>query len=300
VWALGALGDVRAFEPLLQRLGDEDGYTFARRRVGRWARWVTFVPLNRCYRLGDEILRSFARRRVRRWARWATFVPLNRCYNDWGMRIRGVRAAACEALGKLGFGAEAQLLSEALGAKTEAVEQLRARIAGGEERLWRPLLAALADSEADRAAVSRLLGALGDVRAFEPLLQRLGDEDSGVRAAACEALGKLGFGAEAQLLSEALGAKTEAVKQLRARIAGGEERRGVRCWQLLDETHRQFAWRRVGRWARWATFVPLNRCYNDWGMRIATFARRRVGRWARWATFVPLNRCYNDWGMRIA
>jgi HEAT repeat protein len=117
---------------------------------------------------------------VRRWARWATFVPLNRCYNDWGMRIYLRSRGGERALGKLGFGAEAQLLSEALEAKTKAVEQLRARIAGGEERLWRPLLAALADSEADRAAVSRLLGALGDVRAFEPLLQRLGDEEGGV------------------------------------------------------------------------------------------------------------------------
>ena len=147
-----------------------------------------------------------------------------------------VRAAASEALGKLGFGAEAQLLSEALGAKTKAVEQLRARIAGGEERLWRPLLAALADSEAHRAAVSRLLGALGDVRAFEPLLQRLGDEDSDVRAAASEALGKLGFRAEAQLLSEALGAKTKAVKQLRARIAGGEERWWRPLLAMLEDT----------------------------------------------------------------
>jgi HEAT repeat protein len=126
---LGALGDVRAFEPLLQRLGDE---------------------------------------------------------------VSIVRAAASKALGKLGFGAEAQLLSEALQANTEAVKQLRARIAGGEERLWRPLLAALADSKADRAAVSRLLGALGDVRAVEPLLQRLGDGAKDVRAAACEALGALG------------------------------------------------------------------------------------------------------------
>ena len=159
---LGELGDVRAFEPLLQRLGDEnsDVRAAACRALGALGDVRAFEPL--LQRLGDE--------------------------------DSDIRAAASNALGKLGFGAEAQLLSEALGAKTEAVEQLRARIAGGEERLWRPLLAALADSEAVRAAVSRLLGALGDVRAFEPLLQRLGDENDSVRAAASKALGKLGFG----------------------------------------------------------------------------------------------------------
>ena len=128
-WALGALGDVRAFEPLLQRLGDDDS---------------------------------------------------------------SVRAAACRALGALGFGAEAQLVTEGLEGKAQAVEQLRHRIAAGEEQLWRPLLAALQDPHAKRAEVSRLLGKLGDVRAFEPLLQRLGDGYSSVRVAACEALGALG------------------------------------------------------------------------------------------------------------
>ncbi len=109
-----------------------------------------------------------------------------------GDNDRGVRAAACEALGKLGVGAEAQLVTEALEGKAQAVEQLRARIAAGEEQLWRPLLAALQDPHANRAEVSRLLGALGDVRAVEPLIQRLGDKDEDVRAAACEALGALG------------------------------------------------------------------------------------------------------------
>jgi predicted NACHT family NTPase len=65
----------------------------------------------------------------------------------------------------------------------------------GDRRAVEPLIARLGDKDSFvRRAAAEALGVLGDRRAVEPLIARLGDEDVWVRRAAEEALRRLGDG----------------------------------------------------------------------------------------------------------
>src|SRR6185503_1893875 len=74
--------------------------------------------------------------------------------------------------------------------RREAIDQLAE---AGDLRAVEPVIAALKDQEGDvRASAANALGQLGDKRAVEPLILMLNDEVSFVRAAAARVLGQLG------------------------------------------------------------------------------------------------------------
>jgi hypothetical protein len=172
---------------------------------------------------------------------------------DWNS---DVRAAACEALVKIGDGQAVPALSvwahAGKGLALEALQQMGqaplplpeavAQVVA--QGAWGVLVRAL-PHEAVRAAVVEL-----GTPAVPPLIQALGDWNSDVRVAACEALGEIGDGQAVPHLIQALG-------------DGDEDVRAAACRALGEIGDRQA--------------VPPSS--KPWGMGIGMFVLRRVGRW---------------------
>jgi HEAT repeat protein len=83
-----------------------------------------------------------------------------------------------------------------------------------------------------RAAAAEALGKIGDARAVEPLIGMLGDEDSDVRYDAAEALGKIGDVRAVEPLIKALeegnpSAATEALAKITEANIKGKEKENV-------------------------------------------------------------------------
>jgi HEAT repeat protein len=196
-WALGAIGDRQAVPPLIQALGDGDIDV-------RWAAcWAlgeigdrqAVPPLIQA--LGDRniYVRAAACEALVKIGDRQAVPPLIQALGDGD---EYVRAAACEALVKIGdrqavpalsvwahagervAQAALQQMGQAPLPLSEAVAQV---VAQGS---WGVLVRAL-PHEAVRAAVVEL-----GTPAVPPLIQALGDGDRDVRAAACEALVKIG------------------------------------------------------------------------------------------------------------
>jgi HEAT repeat protein len=135
--------------------------------------------------------------------------PLIQALRDWN-----VRAAACEALVKIGAPAVPHLI-QALGDGDWHVREAACEALGeiGDGQAVPPLIQALGDGDSDvRAAACRALGAIGDRQAVPPLIQALGDGDWHVREAACEALGEIGDRQAVPPLIQALGDRDSDVR----------------------------------------------------------------------------------------
>jgi len=160
---LGALGDVRAVEPLLARLEDKQGM-------------VRAVAAEALGELGSE----------------RAVEPLLARLED---EDRRVRASAVDALGRIGDRRAVEPLLARLEDTENKVRECAARALGelGNARLLETLLARLEDrnGEAQRRRAVWMLGYIGNERAVEPLLGRLEDEDRRVRMNAANALGLL-------------------------------------------------------------------------------------------------------------
>ncbi|BCW94924.1 MAG: HEAT repeat domain-containing protein [Fimbriimonadales bacterium] len=92
------------------------------------------------------------------------------------------------------------------------------------------LIQALGDGDSGvRVAACRALGQIGDSQAVPALIERLGDEEQSVRAAACGALGQIGdsqavpalIGATRDSSSEVVNAAREALQQILAKNTQG-------------------------------------------------------------------------------
>jgi HEAT repeat protein len=186
--ALGKLGDSRAVEPLIARLGDEKWLVrcAACQALGQLGDARAVEPL--IARLDDDYYCG-AREALVAIGRPAV-EPLIARLSDAN---QDVRQAACEALTHLGEARLAQAVTGALHGKPEARAEL-ARLAGeGDRRAVEPLIARLGDKDSQvRGAACQALAKLGDTQAVKPLIARLGDDDWLVRLAASGALGKLG------------------------------------------------------------------------------------------------------------
>lgn len=127
-----------------------------------------------------------------------------------------VRAAACEALGKLGDPGVVGPLIRGLGDEYADVREPahRALVSLGSAAV-EPLIAGLDHRDRRiRAEVCRTLGDLGDSRAAESLILRLSDSDQYVRQAAQKALGKIGDSLALGALIAMLGDRNDEVRQL--------------------------------------------------------------------------------------
>ena len=172
--ALGEIGDVRAVEPLIKALGDEDSYS---RYPALYDR-VRRDAVDALGKIGDE----------------QAVEPLIKALGD-----HDIRQNAIVALGDIGdaraIEALVKLLSEeshrwAWRTRRYAVEAL-GKI--GDSRTVEPLIKALGDKHGKiRTAATEALGEIGDSRAVEPITKALEDGSMEVRYCAAEALGKIG------------------------------------------------------------------------------------------------------------
>jgi HEAT repeat protein len=151
--ALGTIGDARAVEPLIAALQDD---SWGVRSSAAAALGV----------IGDV-------RAVR---------PLSYLIRD-GKKV--VRKAAAEALAKIGPLAD----PESQGWYFVALERWDQAVLLGEAAV-EPLIAALGNGEVEAA---RALGAIGDLRAIEPLVAVLKDRDHYLRKAAAKSLEQIGL-----------------------------------------------------------------------------------------------------------
>ena len=188
--ALGQLGDLRAVELLIARLGDGDpdvreaayealvqiGEPAVERLIralGYWESWVRKAACEALGRIGKPAVE-----------------PLIRALGD---RDSWVRKAACEALEALGEGRLARAVLGALEEEEKARNELALLAKEGDTRAVEPLIKALEDEKWPvRKAACEALGRIGDPRAVKPLIKALGDWESWVRKAACKALGRIG------------------------------------------------------------------------------------------------------------
>jgi hypothetical protein len=210
---------------------------------------------------------------------------------DWD-----VRAAVCEALVKIGAPAVPPLI-QALG--EQAWDEWEGEV------LW-----------SVRAAACRALGAIGDRQAVLPLIQALGDWNEDVRAAACEALVKIGAPAVPHLI-QALGGGNSDVRAAACRALGAiGDRQAVPAlsvWAHAGERVAQEALQQMGQaplplpeavaqvvaqgaWGVLVRALPheavraavvelgtpaIPPSSKPCGMGVGMFVLRRVGRWVR-------------------
>jgi HEAT repeat protein len=148
-----------------------------------------------------------------------------------------VRKCAAEALDKIGWvpGTDGQRAAYLI-----AVEDWESLVEWGGAAV-EPLIEALSDENhcrntlyirSLRAAAAEALGKIGDARAVEPLIGMLGDEDSDVRYDAAEALGKIGDVRAVEPLIKALeegnpSAATEALAKITEANIKGKEKENV-------------------------------------------------------------------------
>jgi HEAT repeat protein len=160
-YALGEIGDAKAVEPLIQKLGDplqdiQKAAEEALAKIGKPA----VDPLIKTLKDANMLRRAGAARAIGHIRDERAVQPLIQALRDKNL---GVQWNATEALGKMGV---------------SAVE---------------PLIQALRDENYDvRAGAAWALGEIRDRRAVEPLLRALEDEDRRVQRKAGEALKKIG------------------------------------------------------------------------------------------------------------
>jgi len=188
--ALGQLGDSRATASLIEQLEDQD----SRMRLAACAALRV---------LGDA----------------AAVEPLLQRLSD---KNSDVREAAFAALEK-DESRLAKALTGAMDGKPEAHQELACLAAEGDCRAVRPLIKCLADRDwKRRRAASMALGSLHAAEAIEPLIERLGDVNSNVCAAAHAALQLMGQTRMAGALVGALEGDEEACGELARLVSEGD------------------------------------------------------------------------------
>jgi HEAT repeat protein len=173
--ALGEIGDAHAVEPLIKALGDENDDNDG---VNLRAAAVAALGEIGDTRAVDPLIKVLEEN------------------ESW------VRDTAAKALDKLGWKPETDELRGTYLISTAAWESL---VEWGEPAV-EPLIKALGDNGmiGVRRSVAEALGAIGDERAVEPLIETLRYEGSDVRRSAAEALGEIGDGRAVEPLIEAL------------------------------------------------------------------------------------------------
>jgi HEAT repeat protein len=217
IGALSSLGDVRAVEPLIAVLKDGDEFvrTAAAEALGKLGDARAVEPLVAALKDGDEFVRTAAAEALGELGDVRAVEPLVAALKDeevnvrkaavralgriWeltdivelGNRDSKVKMAAAEALGELGDVRAVEPLITALKDEKVNVRKAAVRALG---RIWELSdIVGLGNNDSKvRMAAAEVLGKLGDVRAVEPLVTALKDEARYVQAAAAEALGKLG------------------------------------------------------------------------------------------------------------
>jgi HEAT repeat protein len=186
-YALEFIGDIRAIDPLIARLGDTS-------HVVRLAAALTLALHGD--RLTDEPELLMARLRSSHEGDMALEV-LTAALQD---EADDVRQAASEALGRLGDARAVEPLVARLGDKHEkhGVRKAAGEALGrlGDAHAVEPLIAHLQDEwyDAERTAAITALGQIGDARAVAPLMARLREKREGlyIHQAAITALGQIG------------------------------------------------------------------------------------------------------------
>jgi HEAT repeat protein len=172
---------------------------------------------------------------------------------------RWVRAAACEALGKIGDPQAIPPLLQALQDEDWEVRKAAYEALGaiGDPQAIPPLLQALKDEAwGVLEAACEALGKIGDPQAIPPLLQALKDEDWWIREAACEALGKIGDPQAIPHLIQALQDEYYRVREAACRALGriGDPQAIPHLIQALQDEY--YGVRRVACWALGAIGDP--------------------------------------------
>jgi len=194
--ALGAIGDATAVPALIKALGDDDKGDDDKdvRRLACGGIGDVIAEFKLIQTLGNDSVRSAAYEALVQIG--SPSVPA--LVEALGDGDRDVRYAACGALGRLGDATAAPALrvhAECLDAARRALEQLGGTalpLADAVHQLlersdwWGVLIKALPTQSVRDALVQ-----IGQP-AVPALVEALGDGDSGVRSASCEALGRIG------------------------------------------------------------------------------------------------------------
>jgi HEAT repeat protein len=175
--ALGAIGEARAVEPLIKALEDEgsDVRNAAASALDKLG-WVPETDGQRAaYLIAVDDWESLVE-----WGEPAVEPLIKRLSDD----NESVRESAAEALGKLGEPAVGPLIKTL---EDEGYSKVRYEYCHGSR-----MIDAAEAERYDIIYAAKALEKIGDTRAVEPLIKALGDDDGVVRAAAKEALEKLG------------------------------------------------------------------------------------------------------------
>jgi len=213
---LGKRGDVRAVEPLIAALRDEDsGVRYAAAETLSNIGDIAIEPLIEALNDKDWNVRQYAASILGNIGNVQAVGPLIEVLGNKNEQ-ETVRGAAAEALGKLSDTRAIEPLIAALRDENSGVRYAAAEALGtlGDTRAAEPLIAALQDGDFGvRASAAEALGKLSEIRAVEPLIGALKDEYPSVRYAAAEALGNIKDERAIWPLIGALRNESEYVKQ---------------------------------------------------------------------------------------
>ncbi|MCD4684978.1 MAG: HEAT repeat domain-containing protein [Anaerolineae bacterium] len=190
VEALGKLGDVRAVEPLIVALRDEnmDVRRNAAEALGLIGDARAVEPLITALEGEDKWVCSRVAQALGQLGDVRAVKPLIAALHDWD---RYVRRRAIKALGQIGEPAVEPLIAALHTGRTEWGRSSAAEALGqiDDTRAVQPLIEAL---QQGFSSAAEALGQLGDARAVEPLIAALNDESQFVRGRTAGALGLLG------------------------------------------------------------------------------------------------------------
>lgn len=286
ILALGKIGDKRAVNPLITMLNDKDIYVrgFAVSALGKIgdSRSVDYIfaaindndkfvqegAVRALGKIGDahsvELLIAILKdkdKHVRMAAATAlgntgditSLTPLIAALKDKDKIVRGEVAAA---LGQIGDSRAIDTLTVvALKDKESYVQVNAARALGklSDEATTLHFINILEENPDTRASAARVLGAIGDIRAVEPLITALTDQDELARRSAADALGKIKDARAIEPLIAAIKDDDVYVRKSSIRILGfmGDDRAVeplIAALKDQDATVRRFAARALGHY----------------------------------------------------
>ncbi|UCD54652.1 MAG: HEAT repeat domain-containing protein, partial [Candidatus Omnitrophota bacterium] len=250
IQTLGAIGDVRAVEPLIDLLKDK-GETVrheAASALGQIGDVRAVKPLIEALKDEDENLREHSAEALGKIGDVRAVEVLIPALEDIGVGVRRASAYALEALkwepqsqtqqiryliAKNSWPKLIEIGSPAVEYLIEALELCNYKFntfgqrvintlgAIGDVRAVEPLIEFLKDENvARRHEAASALGKIGDVRAVKPLIEALKDKYSDVRRYSAEALGKIGDVRAVEPLIEALKDKDKYVRRYSAEALG--------------------------------------------------------------------------------
>jgi HEAT repeat protein len=205
---LGRSGDPRAVEPLAELLSSQHLAAEAARALGRTGERNAVRPLSQLLSGGSDAMARVAAvalgdleaRHAQRLGDAAPITTALRALAEPPMVRRLVGAlgdadeaeqvAICRLLGLLGGSEATEALARLLDSDPAVAAAAGRALAGLSDRAERELLEALVRGDSARRLV--LLPMIHRAAALPMVLECLGDPDDGVRAAACEALGRIG------------------------------------------------------------------------------------------------------------